>query len=118
MPTLAHRPPPVCTMGVLSPSLPATFCRQRCGPPTTTVGEPLRPVQCRACATPTCRCSRRSASPGRRARRRSGGEYAIHGTNRPESIGVASYGCIRMHNEDITDLFGRVEVGTHVVAMR
>jgi lipoprotein-anchoring transpeptidase ErfK/SrfK len=38
----------------------------------------------------------------------SGGEYAIHGTNKPESIGkFASYGCIRMHNEDITDLFAR-----------
>src|SRR5215208_6184673 len=40
----------------------------------------------------------------------SGGEYAIHGTNRPESIGkFASYGCIRMHNEDIADLFERVD---------
>jgi len=49
----------------------------------------------------------------------SGGEYAIHGTNKPESIGkFASYGCIRMHNEDITDLFGRVDVGTQVVVMR
>src|SRR3954470_6408439 len=49
----------------------------------------------------------------------SGGEYAIHGTNRPESIGTfASYGCIRMLNQDITDLFGRVDVGTQVVVMR
>jgi lipoprotein-anchoring transpeptidase ErfK/SrfK len=49
----------------------------------------------------------------------SGGEYAIHGTNRPESIGkFASYGCIRMLNQDITDLFGRVNVGTHVVVLR
>ena len=49
----------------------------------------------------------------------SGGEYAIHGTNKPESIGkFASYGCIRMHNEDITDLFGRVDVGTQVVVTR
>src|SRR3712207_7263566 len=31
----------------------------------------------------------------------SGGEYAIHGTNRPESIGkFASYGCIRMLNQE------------------
>jgi lipoprotein-anchoring transpeptidase ErfK/SrfK len=45
-----------------------------------------------------------------------GGEYAIHGTNRPGSIGsFASYGCIRMHNKDILDLFGRVSVGTPVV---
>jgi lipoprotein-anchoring transpeptidase ErfK/SrfK len=45
-----------------------------------------------------------------------GGEYAIHGTNQPGSIGhFVSYGCIRMFNEDITDLFGRVSVGTRVV---
>ena len=49
----------------------------------------------------------------------SGGEYAIHGTNRPELIGTfASYGCIRMLNQDITDLFGRVSVGTDVVVLR
>ncbi len=46
----------------------------------------------------------------------SGGEYAIHGTNRPSSIGTfASYGCIRMYNQDIVDLFDRVRVGTQVV---
>jgi lipoprotein-anchoring transpeptidase ErfK/SrfK len=45
-----------------------------------------------------------------------GGEYAIHGTNQPNSIGrFVSYGCIRMLNEDITDLFSRVSVGTRVV---
>src|SRR5690242_17035080 len=49
----------------------------------------------------------------------SGGEYAIHGTNKPESIGkFASYGCIRMLNQDITDLFERVTVGTQVVVVR
>jgi lipoprotein-anchoring transpeptidase ErfK/SrfK len=43
-------------------------------------------------------------------------EYAIHGTNRPESIGTpASYGCIRMSNDDVIDLYGRVRVGTRVV---
>jgi len=48
-----------------------------------------------------------------------GGEYAIHGTNRPNSIGTfASYGCIRMYNQDIADLFGRVTVGTDVYVMR
>jgi lipoprotein-anchoring transpeptidase ErfK/SrfK len=48
-----------------------------------------------------------------------GGEYAIHGTNAPGSIGgYVSYGCIRMHNHDITDLFGRVSVGTQVVVVR
>jgi lipoprotein-anchoring transpeptidase ErfK/SrfK len=46
----------------------------------------------------------------------SGGEYAIHGTNRPESIGgFVSYGCIRMYNEDVVDLFERVEVGAIVL---
>jgi len=45
-----------------------------------------------------------------------GGEYAIHGTNRPGSVGhFVSYGCIRMYNEDITDLYSRVSVGTPVV---
>ena len=43
-------------------------------------------------------------------------EYAIHGTNRPASIGTfASYGCIRMLNEDIVDLYEQVHVGTRVV---
>jgi lipoprotein-anchoring transpeptidase ErfK/SrfK len=43
-------------------------------------------------------------------------EYAIHGTNRPGSIGTfASYGCIRMFNPDIMDLFARVSTGTTVV---
>lgn len=46
-------------------------------------------------------------------------EYAIHGTNVPTSIGrAASYGCIRMHNEDILDLYKRVRVGTQVVVMK
>jgi lipoprotein-anchoring transpeptidase ErfK/SrfK len=47
------------------------------------------------------------------------GEYAIHGTNAPSSIGrFASYGCIRMHNHDIMDLYRRVDVGTQVVVLR
>ncbi|WP_376801726.1 L,D-transpeptidase [Candidatus Raskinella chloraquaticus] len=42
-------------------------------------------------------------------------EYAIHGTNAPQSIGrEASYGCIRMFNPDVEDLFQRVSVGTPV----
>jgi lipoprotein-anchoring transpeptidase ErfK/SrfK len=49
----------------------------------------------------------------------SGGEYAIHGTNRPGSVGgFVSYGCIRMLNSDILDLFDRVAVGTPVVVER
>jgi len=48
-----------------------------------------------------------------------GGEYAIHGTNVPGSIGgFVSYGCIRMLNEDISDLYQRVSVGTTVVVSR
>jgi lipoprotein-anchoring transpeptidase ErfK/SrfK len=49
----------------------------------------------------------------------SGGQYAIHGTNNPGSIGgFVSYGCIRMYNQDITDLYGRVGVGTPVIVTR
>ncbi|HXW24574.1 MAG TPA: L,D-transpeptidase, partial [Xanthobacteraceae bacterium] len=45
----------------------------------------------------------------------SGGEYAIHGTNVPSSVGgFVSYGCIRMYNADVLDLFARVSVGTSV----
>jgi lipoprotein-anchoring transpeptidase ErfK/SrfK len=44
------------------------------------------------------------------------GQYAIHGTNAPSSIGgFVSYGCIRMLNRDILDLYARVSVGTRVV---
>jgi lipoprotein-anchoring transpeptidase ErfK/SrfK len=42
--------------------------------------------------------------------------YRIHGSNEPETIGQAvSSGCFRMTNEDVTDLYGRVGVGTTVV---
>jgi len=48
-----------------------------------------------------------------------GGQYAIHGTNMPGSVGgFVSYGCIRMYNADVTDLYGRVGVGTTVVVTR
>jgi lipoprotein-anchoring transpeptidase ErfK/SrfK len=48
-----------------------------------------------------------------------GGEYAIHGTNMPGSVGgFVSYGCIRMLNPDITDLYERVSIGTPVVVTR
>jgi lipoprotein-anchoring transpeptidase ErfK/SrfK len=47
-----------------------------------------------------------------------GGEYAIHGTNNPGSIGgFVSHGCIRMYNSDILDLYGRVGLGTKVVVL-
>ena len=45
-----------------------------------------------------------------------GGEYAIHGTNRPELIGdFVSHGCIRMYNSDIRELYRLVSIGTPVV---
>ena len=48
-----------------------------------------------------------------------GGQYAIHGTNNPGSIGgFVSHGCFRMYNQDIMDLFARVSVGTKVVVLR
>jgi lipoprotein-anchoring transpeptidase ErfK/SrfK len=44
--------------------------------------------------------------------------FRIHGTNEPKSIGTASSsGCIRMHNADVIDLYGRVANGTRVVVM-
>lgn len=44
------------------------------------------------------------------------GSYGIHGTNRPWSIGqAASAGCIRMHNEEVEELYRLVPVGTVVV---
>ncbi|HEV7258186.1 MAG TPA: L,D-transpeptidase [Bosea sp. (in: a-proteobacteria)] len=47
-----------------------------------------------------------------------GGEYAIHGTNMPGTIGTAaSYGCFRMHNHDVADLYARVRMGTPVVVL-
>ena len=48
-----------------------------------------------------------------------GGQYAIHGTNVPSSVGgYVSAGCIRMYNQDITDLYQRVPVGTPVIVVR
>ncbi len=44
--------------------------------------------------------------------------YRIHGTNAPWTIGYAvSSGCIRMRNEDVIDLYERVEVGTKVIVI-
>jgi len=44
--------------------------------------------------------------------------YRIHGTNQPSTIGsFVSSGCIRLTNEDIEDLYRRVQVGTHVVVL-
>lgn len=44
--------------------------------------------------------------------------YRIHGTNAPWTIGYGvSSGCIRMRNEDVVDLYERVNVGTRVIVM-
>ena len=44
--------------------------------------------------------------------------YRIHGSNEPETIGQAvSSGCFRMTNDDVTDLYSRVGVGTTVVVL-
>jgi lipoprotein-anchoring transpeptidase ErfK/SrfK len=44
--------------------------------------------------------------------------YRIHGTNQPSTIGTfVSSGCIRLLNEDVEDLYGRVTVGTRVVVL-
>jgi len=44
--------------------------------------------------------------------------YRIHGTNQPSTIGsFVSSGCIRLTNEDIADLYSRVQVGTRVVVL-
>jgi lipoprotein-anchoring transpeptidase ErfK/SrfK len=44
--------------------------------------------------------------------------YRIHGTNAPETIGQnVSSGCIRLVNEDVMDLYSRVNVGTKVIVL-
>jgi lipoprotein-anchoring transpeptidase ErfK/SrfK len=55
---------------------------------------------------------------GARAMYLGGTVYRIHGTNAPETIGhQVSSGCIRLINEDVTDLYSRVNVGAKVVVM-
>jgi lipoprotein-anchoring transpeptidase ErfK/SrfK len=55
---------------------------------------------------------------GARAMYLGSSEYRIHGTNDPSTIGkFVSSGCIRLTNEDIVDLFSRVEIGTRVVVL-
>ena len=55
---------------------------------------------------------------GARARYLGSSDYRIHGTNDPTTIGkFVSSGCIRLTNEDVTDLFNRVGLGTRVVVL-
>jgi lipoprotein-anchoring transpeptidase ErfK/SrfK len=55
---------------------------------------------------------------GARAMYLGGTVYRIHGTNAPDTIGTqVSSGCIRLVNEDVMDLYSRVNVGTKVIVM-
>jgi len=55
---------------------------------------------------------------GARAMYLGSSEYRIHGTNDPSTIGkFVSSGCIRLTNDDVTDLFNRVQVGSKVVVV-
>ncbi len=55
---------------------------------------------------------------GARAMYLGGTVYRIHGTNAPATIGThVSSGCIRLINEDVSDLYARVKVGTKVVVL-
>jgi lipoprotein-anchoring transpeptidase ErfK/SrfK len=55
---------------------------------------------------------------GARAMYLGGTVYRIHGTNAPSTIGThVSSGCIRLTNEDVADLYSRVNVGTRVIVL-
>jgi lipoprotein-anchoring transpeptidase ErfK/SrfK len=55
---------------------------------------------------------------GARAMYLGSSQYRIHGTNDPSTIGkFVSSGCIRLTNEDVADLFSRVDIGTRVVVL-
>jgi lipoprotein-anchoring transpeptidase ErfK/SrfK len=55
---------------------------------------------------------------GARAMYLGGTEYRIHGTNDPTTIGKqVSSGCIRLTNDDVTDLYNRVQVGAKVIVL-
>jgi lipoprotein-anchoring transpeptidase ErfK/SrfK len=55
---------------------------------------------------------------GARAMYIGGTEYRIHGTNNPATIGQhVSSGCIRLTNEDVEDLYSRVQIGAKVIVL-
>jgi len=55
---------------------------------------------------------------GARAMYLGGTIYRIHGTNAPGTIGTrVSSGCIRLTNQDVSDLYSRVNVGTKVIVL-
>ena len=73
-----------------------------------------------AARRPDCRGTWRAARKIRSARARCIWFVAlsIHGSNEPWTIGTnVSFGCIRMRNDDVIDLYGRVGVGARVVVI-
>ena len=55
---------------------------------------------------------------GARAMYLGGTVYRIHGTNAPGTIGThVSSGCLRLTNEDVSDLYSRVSIGTKVIVL-
>lgn len=55
---------------------------------------------------------------GARAMYLGGTVYRIHGTNAPQTIGThVSSGCIRLTNQDVSDLYSRVNLGTRVIVL-
>jgi lipoprotein-anchoring transpeptidase ErfK/SrfK len=55
---------------------------------------------------------------GARAMYLGGTVYRIHGTNAPHTIGThVSSGCLRLTNEDVSDLYSRVNIGTKVIVL-
>jgi lipoprotein-anchoring transpeptidase ErfK/SrfK len=53
---------------------------------------------------------------GARAMNLGSTDSRIHGTNAPETIGqVLAWGCFRLVNDDVIDLYDRVPIGTHVI---
>ena len=55
---------------------------------------------------------------GARAMYLGGTVYRIHGTNAPKTIGThVSSGCLRLTNEDVSDLYSRVNIGTKVIVL-
>ena len=55
---------------------------------------------------------------GARAMYLGGTVYRIHGTNAPNTIGThVSSGCLRLTNEDVSDLYSRVNIGTKVIVL-
>src|SRR5689334_3703761 len=55
---------------------------------------------------------------GARAMYIAGTQYRIHGTNAPSTIGKqVSSGCIRLKNEDVIDLYSRVQIGAKVIVL-